>query len=207
MSNETQKTCSTICLDRFYEERFCNHNTYQELIEYAFPRATHFMLVYFYETQKGIPSEMKEMKSKLAPFAVKTRHNSRWPGTNRTCNNHDWRHDIVLYKTVPEAKEILLQVSDLSSWRFPNNPEDLAFFKEGKCWLYSTVHEKMATCIRASKEDIAFFKKLGICGRATKEELALYEKFGIAGIAGIANRYEVQIVPEHFFLAYDETLK
>ena len=183
LSKNEQATCKVIDLDGLFTPPFRDDDTYRKVIEYAFSRASHFMLVYFYETNKGTTPQMKEMKSQLAPYKVKTRHNSEWPGTKCSFAKNYYHCDVVFYKTVPETKEILLAKETFGGWDYRIHPQDLAFFKGGTCWFYTTMHEKMATCIRASKEDICFFESVGITSKTC-----------------------VQKVPEHFFRSYDETL-
>ena len=55
---------------------FCNPDSYRQLIEYAFPRASHFMLVYFYEVQKGMLSEMKKWNWSWPPLPIPTMSSS-----------------------------------------------------------------------------------------------------------------------------------
>jgi len=56
-------------------------------------------------------------------------------------------------------------------------PEDLAFFKNGKCWLASIAHERMASIYDDSPQTKELLKSLGvpfresIYGTAPKIEL------------------------------------
>lgn len=55
------------------------------------------------------------MRKQLAPLVIKRRHNPQWPG-----------------KTV--KSEVLQEPGRSFGWVYPEFPEDLAFFRDGKCF-------------------------------------------------------------------------
>ena len=38
-----------------------------------------------------------------------------------------------------------MSVGHIRAWLPPRRPEDIAFFTKGKCWFFTTIHEKYYT--------------------------------------------------------------
>ena len=56
----------------------------------------------------------------------------------------------------------MLSNSDLYAWLNPNYPEDISFFKDGYCWLYSVAHEEMCDIYCESVEEYNYLRSIGI---------------------------------------------
>ena len=48
--------------------------------------------------------------------------------------------NILFYKFDEDLVDFLLKNDNLYNWLNPDFPEDIAFFKDGYCWLYSVAH-------------------------------------------------------------------
>ena len=151
------------------QEDAYSRKLYFDFLDYAFSKADYFMLVYVNYYGKGYTNQQKHFRDSLKKFKVKSRNNPSWPGTPKTFSRGT-TYKITFYKTSEDAKEILKEVSCLSSWSRPINPEDLAFFKGNQCWFYSTGHEKIAAIIHADNEDIEFLISKGL---ATREAVSI----------------------------------
>lgn len=145
----------------------CVGEYYNALLDYAFEQADYFMLAWMeYGNEYGIHNfskEAYEIQKLLSPYIVKIRSDLHWPGSSPvplgTCKIIG---QVVFYITAPEAKQVLKRVAGLFDWINPDYPQDLAFFKENKCWFYSVAHEKMASFVRATDEDVAFLISHGV---------------------------------------------
>ncbi len=47
-------------------------------------------------------------------------------------------------------------------WLNPNFPEDIAFFRNGYCWLYSVAHEEICDIYCENEEEYEYLKLIGI---------------------------------------------
>lgn len=136
----------------------CSGNTYSAFLDYAFSQADYFMLVYVNYYGKGFTKIMKEYKTLLGRFQIKTRTNPSWPGTPSTYTPNS-QYRIIFYKTSEAAKAILRGVNRISDWSSPTHPQDLAFFKGNQCWFYSVGHENISAFMRATEQDMDFLER------------------------------------------------
>lgn len=67
-----------------------------------------------------------------------------------------------MYKICEESKQLLLRVNNILSWSFPKLPNDLAFYKNGYCWFYTSIQEEEVTLCVDTENELAFWNKLGI---------------------------------------------
>ena len=51
---------------------------------------------------------------------------------------------------------------NLYNWLNPNYPEDVAFFKDGYCWLYSVAHEDICDIYCTDEAEYDTLKEIGI---------------------------------------------
>lgn len=102
----------------------------------------------------------------LEKYLIKQRHNPEWPGTkvfdDEGMMNDQYTYDINFYSINPYTKEKLLSINSLYSWKYPYYPQDLAFFKNGKCLLASTAHEEMCEIYCEDEEEYNYLKSIGI---------------------------------------------
>ena len=141
----------------FFENE-CSGKAYFDFIDYAFSKTDYFMLVYTNIANQGYSYQQKNFKKLLDKFKVKSRTNPDWPSIYESIP--DEKYKIVFYKTSPEAKEILKEVSSLYDWR-ALNPSDLSFFKGNDCW-FSSNDLGVAVITNADKSDIDFAVKNGL---------------------------------------------
>ena len=173
--NKTE-TSKAVNLDKIYQEIPHGAKTLQLMFDYLFAEANYFMLVY----SKFSPADAKILQTTLAPYKAKARHDPHWPGTIQT-SPKALRYDIVFYRIEDDSKKLFMGAFMQGNIKKFHHEIDFAFFKNNTCWFYSVAHEKIATLIRATDRDIAFFKSLKLI-----------------------NAQDVCDVPEHFFTAYDE---
>lgn len=96
----------------------------------------------------------------LFPFLIKQRHDTQWPSTQiLSCNS---AYTISVYRVCDQLYPLLLEPSSYLSWRYPRYPEDLSFFKNGRCWLYASSHEGYIEFLPRTKEEYDFVCSLGI---------------------------------------------
>ena len=50
----------------------------------------------------------------------------------------------------------------LYNWMYPNLPEDLCFYKKGKCFLKSVAHEKLCWIYAEEEDEKRALKKIGL---------------------------------------------
>jgi len=55
-----------------------------------------------------------------------------------------------------------MQAISLYNWLYPNLPEDLSFYKKGKCFLRSIAHEKRCWIFTDDEFDKIILKKIGL---------------------------------------------
>ena len=69
---------------------------------------------------------------------------------------------VYFYKFSDALKKYLLSNCDLYNWLNPKYPEDIAFFKNGICWLYSVSHEGICDIYVESEEEYNYLKNIGL---------------------------------------------
>lgn len=129
-----------------------SEQNYKDLIDYCAETCDYCMLVYRYHTQKGLPTPVKIIKDQLSPFCVKSRSNPSWPGTPGTYATF-YSYEVDFYTLTEEVKSVLYGANRLFDFDGENYPQDLAFFRGNKCFLYSVVHEGFASIVDPEKED------------------------------------------------------
>lgn len=76
--------------------------------------------------------------------------------------------DKFLYENVyyinltKEIKQEILNKSSIFDWCFPMALEDLCFFKDGYCWLYSVAHEEILDIYCENEEEFNYLKSIGV---------------------------------------------
>lgn len=112
---------------------------------------------------------INDFKRKFEKKLVKERHNPEWAGSKIICNKKDYKYkkeylyDICFYKKCEEIKELLLKNTySLYSFNPPYLPEDISFFKEGRCWLKTVTHERLGIIHVDTKKEYDYLTDLGI---------------------------------------------
>lgn len=71
--------------------------------------------------------------------------------------------DIKYYiKITDELKDDILKRKSIFDWCFPFNIEDIEFYKDGYCWLFSVAHEKMFNIYCKNEKEYEFLKSIGV---------------------------------------------
>ena len=66
------------------------------------------------------------------------------------------------YRFSAEIKNYLLTNKNLYAWLNPGYPEDISFFKDGYCWLYSVAHEDLCDIYCENEKEYEYLKSIGI---------------------------------------------
>ena len=133
-------------------------DNYVDFINYCVETCDYCMLVYRYYKQKGLPDPIKFVRNQLRPLCVKTKSDSAWPGTPFTFADF-YRYRICFYKLNDDVKSILYNAQHLFGFDSVRFPQDVAFFRRNKCFIYSVVHEKFASMVDPEKKDKEMLKK------------------------------------------------
>lgn len=150
---------------------------YEKLINYAFEKSDAIMFV---SRKDGFsPTELEELdntieniKMKFSDSILKTRTGGYWVFTkvgNQRCGleeedppGYDELFEVLFLKTNQSVKEYMLTNKNLYQWLNPKYPEDISFFKNGYCWLYSVAHEEMCEIYCENIKEYEYLKSLGI---------------------------------------------
>ena len=143
---------------------------YEKLIEYASKRCDAVMFVFSQVPFRGndilVLNETKEkVKKQFANSILKIRNGDYWVFSGTSYYLPGDAADVTevqFYKFDDSLKEYLLSKKNFYSWCNPKFPEDIAFFKDGCCWLYSVAHEEMCVIYCSDKKEYEEMKNMGI---------------------------------------------
>lgn len=151
---------------------------YKNLIEYAYDKCDAVMFVF---RRDGFSQEdilklnnlLNQIKKKFSNSILKMRNGSYWvfskvgysqldiEGYNDP-PNYDKLFDIVFLKLNDDIKFYLQSNDNLYKWLNPNFPEDISFFRNGYCWLYSVAHEEKCYIYCSNKKEYDYLKLIGV---------------------------------------------
>lgn len=148
--------------------------TYQKLIEYASTKCDAVMFVtkpWHYENGRS-PEQEHKLRSTIDYFEeqlrgdfLKKRTNDQWVVNMERSGIPALSDDgfgVYFYNFSDKTKEYLLYNRDLYEWLNPDYPEDLAFFEDGYCWLYSVAHEQLCFIYCDDEQEYEYLKSIGI---------------------------------------------
>jgi len=153
------------------------NRVYAKLIKYAFRRSDTIMFV---SRKDGLNAESKQildknisnLKSEYKNFLLKSRSGSHWVFTKvgyEECElgrkdppGYNELFEVLFFKASIEMETYMLKNKNLYAWLNPNYPEDICFFKNGYCWLYSVAHEKLCDIFCENEEEYEYLKSIGI---------------------------------------------
>lgn len=69
---------------------------------------------------------------------------------------------IIVAKLTEDSYHMFSAGNDIFDWRFPVDVEDLCFFTEGRCFLYTIAHEEIFELIEPHDLELPIFKKIGL---------------------------------------------
>lgn len=153
---------------------------YKRLIKYAFQKSDAIMFVFrkdgFNDQQiSKLEKTSNDLKTEFKDYILKIRNGAYWVFTKvgysklgiynskfKDQPNFDKLFEVLFYKTNKELEEYVLSNSNLYSWLNPYYPEDISFFKNGYCWLYSIAHEELCDIYCENEEEYNYLKSIGI---------------------------------------------
>ena len=143
---------------------------YEKLIEYASKRCDAVMFVFCKVPFRGeklmeLEETKSKVKKKLEKSFLKDREGNEWVYTGTYypwVGNKKMGSNILFYKFDENLVEFLLKNDNLYNWLNPNYPEDVAFFKDGYCWLYSVAHEDICDIYCTDEAEYDTLKEIGI---------------------------------------------
>lgn len=97
---------------------------------------------------------------KLAPLLLRERSNPEWPSTKILSS--PIAYTVRLYRACPDAFPLLRQPGSYFAWRYPLYPEDLSFFRRGRCWLYASSHEQYVEVFPRDIHEYRFLVEMGV---------------------------------------------
>lgn len=179
-----------VCYDKFINYALLHSDIFMFVIPYAAAEIqdTEALLKDFppeYAQQKEIRNYWleKEEKSKreaktfkkhcvsfikeLHPYLVKQRYNNVgqeatvWPST-KIMLAKEKSYSINFYRTDSNVLPILLKPQSYLKWRFPLFPEDLSFFRKGRCWVLSSSHEEYIEIYPNNEQEYIHIANMGI---------------------------------------------
>lgn len=174
-------------------------NVYEKLINYAFKKCDAIMFVsrkdgFAFAELEELDNTIEKVKIKFSNSIFKTRTGGYWVFTkvgNQRCGleesdppGYDKLFEVFFLKTNQPVEEYILTNKNLYQWLNPKYPEDISFFRNGYCWLYSVAHEEMCEIYCDSEEEYEYLKSIGIEFEndkfipISKEEL-YYENYNI----------------------------
>jgi len=132
-----------------------------------------------------VSNEYKSFMKKLEPFLIKTRKSDPgdgseyqkiqsegrndyyrkngigWPGY-LGYGDPNWENEIRLYKSDISLLPHLLKPGSLENWRIPKYPEDISFYRNNECWMYTVSHERMLCISPKDEEEHRLLESMGI---------------------------------------------
>ena len=143
---------------------------YEDLIKYASKRCDAVMFVFCKVPFRGkqfieLDKTKNKVKNKLEKSFLKDRVGNEWVFTGRYypfVGDAILASDILFYKFDDDLVSFLLKKNNLYDWLNPNSPEDIAFFKNGYCWLYSVAHEDICDIYCKNRKEYEELKKIGL---------------------------------------------
>lgn len=148
-------------MNEYWLEDFNNKENYLQFVEYMVEKSDAFSLVYFrYHKSEKIKSNVKEIKTLLRPFLIKSWYGTKW-ASMETLNEKNHLYQIATYRSERETSKALGKARCIFDWDYPNYPMDLCFFKNGTAWFSSSSHERTAYLYTENQQAIKELEDLG----------------------------------------------
>ena len=84
------------------------------------------------------------------------------------CNGYEKEIFIVEFNN--DTKDFLIQTDNLCLWTYPDMPEDVCFFGNGKCFMRTVAHEKLMLIYDDGKDTRRSLRNMGIKFRVDIDE-------------------------------------
>ncbi len=124
---------------------------YQKLIDYVYTKSDLFGMVV--RTDMDQNSSVKEFLENNKDLISAKKMSHEWAGTITFGD----KHEVYYFKTNEESRKILDTVDSVYSWRNPDLPEDLFFYRYGKIYFYSTSHEEISGLVVDNEDELEDF--------------------------------------------------
>lgn len=134
-------------MKEFYVKGLEEKEIYRHFIDIMLAYSEAFSLVYYRKTGKEKERRsIKSIKKILEPHKIYSENVLKWPGTTILQKSQDQIYDLSVYRFVDtdwNVIDALENAKSLWAWDYPLLPMDLAFYREGYAWFYSTTHENI----------------------------------------------------------------
>lgn len=142
----------------YYLDEFRNRENYVKFIAYMLEHSDFFSVV-FYRSRRTDPLKRssREFKDSLRRYHLHSEETKKWPGTE---TRDESCYMIAYYYSDPACLERLSKVDDIFEWYYPKAPMDLAFYRDGYCWMWVTAHEGLGAMF-LEKEEAEELKGMG----------------------------------------------
>lgn len=125
---------------------------YKSIISYMLSNCERFSLVFERESANKYVHENFYLK--LSDFVITKDSVIYHPDTGTKFENCD----LCFFKCVPTIAFVLLGAKDPFDWNGTNLPEEICFYKNGKIFLKTIVHEHLCVIENETDKDILFLK-------------------------------------------------
>ena len=146
-------------MQEYYLDEFRNRENYVNFIAYMLEHSDFFSLV-FYRSRKTDPLKRssREIKDSLRRYHLHSEKMKEWPGPEI---RDDSCCETAYYYSDPACLETLSKVDDIFEWYYPNAPANLAFYRDGYCWMWISVYEELGAMF-LGEEEAEELKELGV---------------------------------------------
>jgi hypothetical protein len=124
---------------------------YKEFIDYVYARSDVFGFVV--RTDMDQNKSVKDFLDQNKDLITAKKMSHEWAGTI----TFGEKHEVYFFKTNEESRKVLDAVDSIYSWRNPDLPEDLFFYRDGKIYFYSTSHEEISGLVIMNEEELEEF--------------------------------------------------
>lgn len=119
---------------------------YRRLLQVAREFCSEFSLV---RRPVELSESGQEFERRLRRFLTRTRKVLEWPGTRKLGGEPE---TLCFYAFNDESEAVLAEVPGMLSFTMPDLSEDLAFYRNGRPWLWCTAHEHLTGLVITDAE-------------------------------------------------------
>ena len=135
----------------------------KKILMYLFEHSDTFsILVKIEKPYSRMPPNFRNtnLQKNLNPYILKYYYNrDQWPVSFLTKRKHQI---MAVYTISPACRKEFEKETDLFFSAENNYWEDLCFYKKGKVWFITILHEKIAYTDNCNANDLDFWRKVGI---------------------------------------------
>ena len=101
-----------------------------------------------------------EYKNKVMPKIekIRTHQLKMYFSENYANNSYDREREIYIVKIDDCLNNSFFENDGLFAWKYPHFPEDICFYKDGKCFMESVSHEKLCFFYLVDDELLRFLE-------------------------------------------------